>query len=264
MPLTLADVAPLMRGHYVDQTTMWSALERLEAQVIDCALRLAPSGDRRGFAVEVLADLALAISRRAGLAFEGEPPTDYTGWLVLNIRRVALDRLRRLRAEVRADLPQERIEEPTSADEPAATDEAAIHQRTFDVWEKLRASDCPPAYRLALFAWYWPRQLTRDDLVSLSRQVERGKLEQRSGLVRPVEQAWPLSRKLFCHFNDGIQRNGKAQSAFAWIVRSDAPRFSAWAEDRRAERAARETIGKWHVRGRKWLEQRATPDGGAA
>jgi len=264
MPLTFAEIAPLMRGHYVDEPTMWSALKPLTALILDRAMRLAPTADRRPFALDVLVDLARVIKRREGLSFKGPHPLDFTGWLIKNVRRVALSGLRSLRSKVRETTEDALPSTPPPEEDVPDTSEAMARQRATDIWEKLRASECPPAYRLALFAWYWPGQLVRDDLVALSQQVERGKLEQRSGLVRPVDQAWPALRSLWRYFPSGVRRSGAAQSRLAWIVRSDTIDYRAWSSDSKVLRAARETIGKWHLRGRKWLEHRATPDGGAA
>ena len=78
MPIPFAAIAPLLRSHFVDRATMWSALgsEAVKALILDRARRLAPPGqvDACEFAVRVLADFALTIDRRRGLALDGPPP----------------------------------------------------------------------------------------------------------------------------------------------------------------------------------------------
>jgi|GEM_PF-2845536 len=261
MPVTLAEVLPLMRGHYLPGE-MWAALTRLGPCITACARKLAPDADRAAFASETLSHLGLRIYRKGGEnPPAGEPRgADYTGWLLVRVRSVALDLLRAERRRTRTEEPFDELTEtsstltasPDKAGEPDEETSAAKH----GTWDRLRQSSCPPNYRLALFAWYWPTQLAEGDLVAVAEQAQRGKSGQAAGLVRPVVRAWPLVVRLGDWRPQGIARHGPAEDRFAWIVRSETPGFKAWAEDRAELRRARETVGKWHLRARKWLTER--------
>lgn len=262
MAISRDEVLPLMRGGYVSEASMWAALESLGERIVAAVTRLAPGDDRRGFAIEVLAELGIAIKRRNGLAPLQDPPrnADYSGWLFANANRVAKD-LRRAHYKEEAiraaqdELEEERLRAP--ADEPWGDDDAGYVAL---IWAKLRATECRPAYRLTLFAWYWPEQLARADVQALADDVPRGKKDQISGLIRPVDDAWRLLIRFRRIFPRGVRRRGPAGDRFAWIIRSDTPAFAAWAADKRVLHTARSLIEKWHTRAREWLlEQLAQP-----
>lgn len=264
MPVALAEVLPIMRGPHFSQAAVGAALERLAPRIIAYARSLAPDGDRADFARDVFVALGLAILRKQGLGPPKVLPRgdNYQGWLLVRVRSLALDLARKRRRETRHETSFEALAEADAGVTAAPAEDAQPEEtglrsgRAGDVWEKLRESGCPPNYRLALFAWYWPAQLVRDDLEALAERTQRGKHDQASGLVRPVARAWPLLDLLRQRRPQGIARCGPAEDRFAWIVRSETPKFGAWAEDRRELRKARETVGKWHLRGRRWLEER--------
>ena len=90
----------------------------------------------------------------------------------------------------------------------------------------------------------------------MAARPQQGKSDQASGLVRPVEPSWAMLGQIRKRWPDGIARRRPAIDRFAFTVRSDAAKYSAWAADVKALRSAREAVGKWQVRGRQWLAER--------
>ncbi len=266
MQLSPDDIRPFLRDHYTSSAAIWATLERRVGAFI---LALAGKLDRDNCA-DVAHDAMVALVERAerqgGL---GSPPSNdaVVPWFKRCVLNQVRDLLRKQRRRAdRFEVPVRERQRDDAADEPDEAD-AAGHEHASKVddagrpglerlWTPLEDAACPPNYRLAVKAWYFAHKLDRTDVDRLAERNQSGKTDQRSGLVRPVERAWALLLQIRGRWPDGIARRADAIDRFGFTVRSDAQRYSDWAADKKAVRAARETVGKWHIRGRQWLEAR--------
>lgn len=251
MQIEASTVRPLFSVHFEGIDVARAALSALVPSIGELVKRLARGIDPRELVSDVFVDL-LGKLERGGLRLTTElAEASYVSFFarcVINAARDALRKRTRVRTrEVELD------REPPDSTTPGSSDEQEVLDAE-GLWARLRAADCPPAYRITLLTWYRPAALCSNDLDDLKRQPVRGKTHQASGLVRALEPAWMLLQKLRHHYPRGIARQRPGIDRFAFTVRSDAPRFKAWTEDGKALIAARETVGKWHTRGRQWLE----------
>ena len=256
MHMSPEDLRPLLRGHYTTPQVMWQALGRVAGFVAGIVTRRAAKAEREALVSDVLDDLAARVERGKGLPCSA--PEDKLGpWFASCVANSARDVQRKQRRH------DARFEPASDVDDEAGTSDRAAPAQVSEesapaskVWDPLESDECPPNYRLALKAWHTPQRFSRRDVEAIAADVQQGKPSQKAGLARPVERAWPLLLQIAQRWPDGVARRRAAIDRFAFTVRSDAPKYSAWAADVKALRAARETVGKWHVRGRQWLRAR--------
>ncbi|MBL8787815.1 MAG: sigma-70 family RNA polymerase sigma factor [Deltaproteobacteria bacterium] len=275
LPVTFGDIAPLLRGTFEGREGLAAFVRRYRDELVRFASSQAQAhDDPRSFAGEVLSQFIVKVQAKDGLPPPREPRADYWGWLALTIVRTARDLNRKSRRhdEKQSELDDASDPRPESLERPPSPEDEvvrAIEQRARSERAKqalavIQDPSFPPNYRLALIAWHWFSLIRQDHLETVANQPNRGRAGTVTGLARPVAEAWPLARGLSLRLPEGIADRGDAQDEFAWIVRATHALFSAWLEDTRAVRSARETIGKWHQRGRAELEQRMPPTRGEA
>lgn len=252
MQIAVSTVRPLFSAHFEGIDVARAALRALVPHIEKLVTRLKrePHVKPDELFSDVCLDLLVKLER-GGLRPRPEVTEAAYGRFfarcVINATRDAMRKRRRLQTrEVELD------HEPP--DSTATGDDGQEVLDAEGLWARLRAADCPPAYRLVLLTWYRPAALCSNDLDDLKRQPARGKTDQTSGLVRDAAPAWVLLQKLRSYYPRGVARLRPGIDRFAFTVRSDAPRFKAWTEDGKALVAARDTVGKWHTRGRQWLE----------
>ena len=246
--LTPVELKPLIAGSYSTSQAMWQAFVPVAAFVSKIVSKHVPRPERDAVAMDVWHGLAERAERHGGLTCEA-PEHKQIAWfsrVVTNAVKDLVAKERRRAANVaRAEVPP--LDAP-SDDEPVLQPDA--------LWDPLEQDACPPNYRLALKAWYCATRLAQRDVEALAERSQRGKVDQKSGLVRPAAPAWALLRQLKRDWPDGVSRRRPGIDRFAFAVRSDATDFAAWVAAKKVASAEREAVGKWQVRGRRWLAER--------
>lgn len=245
---TPADLKPLLRGHYTTPQAMLEALGRNHALVTTLVGRLVGAAERDERVSDVVVNLAARAERGQGLRCD-VPEAKLAAWFA---RCVANSLRDVLRAQRRYAARFEDVEpDPGAApapDEDVKSDGIERHP----IWDLLDDEACPPNYRLTLKAGYVPRRMTRRDVEVLAERSQRGKVDNESGLVRPVERAWPLLRQIAVRWPSGVALPVRRFRRFAFTVRSIEQSFSVWSADPKSE-TDRATVVTWHLRARKWM-----------
>jgi len=274
-PLTLGDLAPILRGTFEGREGLTAFVRRYRDELARLASSQARAhDDPRTFAGEVVNQFMVKVLVKEGLPPPQEPRPNYWAWLARAIVNQARDLNRKARHHDDTLGESDDLNAPRPDDSPAPPSPEAEAVRASE--QRARIERCnraltmvddpsfAPNYRLALIAWHWFSRIRQDHLETVANQPTRGRAGTITGLARPVAEAWPLARRLSLRLPDGIADRGDAQDEFAWIVRATHAIFSAWLEDTKAVRSARETIGKWHQRGRAELERRMRSTGAEA